>query len=149
MVLLGADLENSENSLSGWEAVLRFARPELRASLVKVPHHGSDGAHYDDMWAEIVDRDAVAIVTPWSLAGNFLPLASDLARLQGVAGRVYLTAMPEIRRARKSAEVEKLLAKVGERGRVQAVKGWGQVRARLAPGDASWRIMLDGDARQI
>lgn len=149
MVLLGADLENSANPLSGWEAVLQLARPDVRASLVKVPHHGSDGAHHDPTWDEIVDADAVAIVTPWSLGGNFLPLAEDLARLQGVAGRVFLTAMPELRRARKDVEVEKLLAKVGERGRVQAVTGWGQVRARLRSGDVRWHVDLDGDARLI
>ena len=84
-ILLGADLENSSNPQSGWSAVLAHARPAVRASIVKVPHHGSEGAHHDDMWAQIVDDNPVAIVTPWVLGGGHLPSEEDLARLRSVA----------------------------------------------------------------
>jgi hypothetical protein len=147
-LLLGADLEDSPNALSGWSAVLADARPAMSASVVKVPHHGSKGAHHDEMWAEIVADDAVAIVTPWVVGGGYLPTEEDLDRLRLVAGRVYLTAMPTFKRARKNPGVDKLIAKVAG-VRVDELRGWGHVRARRSPDELSWRIDLDGDARLV
>lgn len=147
-ILLGADLENAANPLTGWDAVLSHARPDISSSVVKVPHHGSEGAHHEGVWEEIVDDDPVAIVTPWVLAGGHLPTDEDLARLRGVAERVYLTAMPAFRRVRKDSAVDKLITKVAG-VRLQELRGWGQVRARRRPEEASWRVDLDGDARAI
>lgn len=147
-ILLGADLENSNNPASGWDAVLADARPATSASVVKVPHHGSEGAHHEGMWDEIVDDDAVAIVTPWVLAGGHLPTDADLARLRGVAGRVYLTAMPTLGRVKKDSVVDKLITKVAG-VRVEELRGWGHVRARRRSDEEHWRVDLDGDARPI
>jgi len=147
-ILLGADLVNAANIQTGWDAVLAHARPDTSASVVKVPHHGSEGAHHADVWEEIVDDDAVAIVTPWVVAGGHLPTAEDLARLRGVAQRVYLTAMPTLGRVKKDSAVEKLITKVAGI-RVEELRGWGQVRARRRPDETSWRVDLDGDARAI
>jgi hypothetical protein len=148
MVLLGADLSNSDNPLSGWEAVLGFARPDLPVTLVKVPHHGSAGAHHDGMWSELVEAGAIAILTPWTLAGRFLPLADDIDRLKAVAEDVYLTAMPTIGRAKKNHEVDKLLTKVAN-VRVDELRGWGRVRARRKLSEDSWRVELAGDAIKL
>jgi Metallo-beta-lactamase superfamily len=147
-ILLGADLENSHNPQTGWDAVLASARPSKSASIVKVPHHGSEGAHHDGVWEHMVDEGSVAIVTPWVLAGGHLPLKRDLDRLRGVAGRVYLTAMPALRKARKDSEVEKFITKVAGT-RVDELRGWGQVRARRQPSESTWRVDLEGDARLI
>lgn len=147
-LLLGADLENANNVLTGWDAVLAYARPDIGASVVKVPHHGSEGAHHDDIWRDMVDEDAIAIVTPWVLAGGHLPTEEDLTRLRGVAQHVYLTAMPFRGRVKKGAAVEKLIKKVA-RVEVEELRGWGHVRARRGDGETSWRVDLDGDARLI
>jgi hypothetical protein len=147
-ILLGADLENSANPATGWDAVLAEAKPDIPASVVKVPHHGSEGAHHDGVWAEIVDRDSVAIVTPWMLGGGHLPTEADLDRVRGVAGTVYLAAMPMKRRARKDSDVEKLINKVAG-VKVEELLGYGHVRARRTSDESSWRVELDGDARVI
>ena len=147
-MLLGADLEKADNPLTGWTAVLAHAKPTTKASIVKVPHHGSRGAHHDDVWNEMVDDDAVAIVTPWVLMDGHLPTTEDLVRLRGVAQRVYLTAMPTRGRVRKDSAVEKLITKVAG-VRVEELRGWGQVRARRRPDERSWRVDLEGDARLI
>jgi beta-lactamase superfamily II metal-dependent hydrolase len=147
-ILLGADLEKSNNPLTGWEAVLTYARPSGRASLVKVPHHGSEGAHHDGMWEQMVETDAVAIVTPWVLAGGHLPTEDDLQRLRGVARRVYLTAMPTLGKVRKDSAVEKLITKVA-RVRVEELRGWGHVRARRRPPASEWTVEIGGDACEI
>lgn len=44
-ILLGADLINAPNPLDGWTAVLSYARPHTLASVFKIPHHASVGAH--------------------------------------------------------------------------------------------------------
>jgi hypothetical protein len=147
-MLLGADLVNSNNPATGWDAVLAHAKPALNATLVKVPHHGSEGAHKDEVWDEIVEDDAVAILTPWVLADGHLPTSADLDRLRKFSSRVYLTAMPTRGRVRKDAAVEKLIRRVAD-VRLEELRGWGHVRARRAPGDPAWRVDLDGDAVQI
>jgi beta-lactamase superfamily II metal-dependent hydrolase len=148
LILLGADLENSKNPESGWDAVLTYARPPFAASLVKVPHHGSEGAHHEEVWAKLVDDQAIAIVTPWVLGGGHLPKEDDLVRLRSVAGHVYLTAMPTLGRVRKDSAVEKMIAKVAG-VRVEELRGWGQVRARRLPDEHAWRVDLAGDACEV
>lgn len=147
-LLLGADLDNAKNPLTGWDAVLAYAKPSISASIIKVPHHGSEGAPHDGVWAEMVDDEAVAIVTPWVLAGRHLPTEDDLSRLRGVAGSLYLTAMPTIGRAKKDSAVEKFITKVAG-VRLEELRGWGHVRVRRTPDETSWRVELDGDARTI
>jgi hypothetical protein len=71
------------------------------------------------------------------IAGGQLPTDEDLNRLKGVAGSVYLAAMPVLRKAKKDSEVERFIRKhTGKQ--VQELCGWGQVRARRQPGDESW-----------
>jgi hypothetical protein len=115
---------------------------------VKVPHHGSQGAHHDEMWTQIVDDDPIAIVTPWVLGGGHLPTEADLTRLASVTDRVYLTAMPTLGKASKDSAVEKLITKVAGVS-VQELRGWGHVRARRAARESTCRVDLDGDARLV
>lgn len=144
-ILLGADLENSANPEAGWNAVLTYAAPTTAASLVKVPHHASAGAHHDEMWAKLVEPGAVAIVTPWNLGASFLPLDADLTRLRGLTDQLYLAAVPSLARVKKDPAVTRLISRLhGEN--IQELRGWGQVRARRKPDDEAWRIDLDGDA---
>jgi hypothetical protein len=54
-VLLGADLENTPAAY-GWQAVLQepLHAHLPQSDLVKVPHHGSEGAHHPPAWAKFV-----------------------------------------------------------------------------------------------
>lgn len=143
--LLGADLEATSNLESGWAAVLGHSKPDSRASLVKVPHHGSDGAHHDQMWTEIVAPDVVAIVTPWAKGRAFLPRQRDLDRLRRLTSRVYLSAMPVLRERQMDSERRTLIRRL-HGSRIEELRGWGFVRARRRPGEAAWRVELAGDA---
>lgn len=144
-VLLGADLERSDNTESGWDAVVRYAKPELRSSLFKVAHHGSGGADHPDIWAELVEEEVVAILTPWSKGTQFLPTQEDLDRLRTDAHSVFLTAVPSLARVRKDPDVERLVRRLhGEQ--INRLKGWGHVRARRRLNDDSWTVELRADA---
>jgi hypothetical protein len=148
VLLLGADLEKSDNAEAGWDAVLKYATPAETASLVKVPHHASAGADHDGIWESLADPQPVAIVTPWSRGKNFLPTESDIARLLLVSDKLYLAAMPTLRRADKDPAVDKLIQRLhGER--IRELRGWGQVRARRRPEETEWRVELAGDAIQV
>ena len=146
-VLLAADLERSNNPESGWRAVVSYAKPSTAASLVKVPHHASCGAHYDRMWEEMVASDSAAVVTPWALGGNFLPTQRDLDRLKAVTGRLFVTAVPSLARAQKDREVARLIERL--HGQVDELRGWGHLRARRRTGESAWTIELDGDATEV
>jgi hypothetical protein len=139
---MGRPVRNPE---TGWSAIVSYARPPVRASLVKVPHHGSSGAHHDEMWEELLSDDVVAIVTPWSKGTKFLPAEEDLDRLSKFSERLYVTATPRLSRVEKDADVERLVRRLhGER--VKELRGWGHVRARRVIGGEAWSVVCDGDA---
>jgi hypothetical protein len=143
-ILLGADLENSANEEAGWEAVVKYCKPPIQASAVKVPHHGSAGAHDAGMWSELVAAEAVAVLTPWARGVKFLPTQADLDRLTSVAERVYLTASPALRRVKRDPELNRMLSRL--HGDISVLRGWGHVRLRRRPNHSEWQVELDGDA---
>ena len=111
-------------------------------------HHASEGAHHDGVWGEMLERNPLAIVTPWAKGDRFLPLEKDLERLRVVSDKVFVTSMPALKRVKKDRAVEKLIRKLhGED--LSELRAWGQVRARRRTGEAEWRVELDGDARRV
>lgn len=90
-VLLGADLEN-EPVAYGWQAVVQDPlHAHLPPSdLVKVPHHGSEGAHYPPAWNRFVAARPWLVVAPyWP---SRLPRTRDVERLLGGGRAVYQAA---------------------------------------------------------
>ena len=144
-VLLGADLETSANIETGWDAVLKHSKPDVPASLVKLPHHGSRNAHHDAFWSDLAEDQVVAIVTPWVKGARFLPTQQDLSRIRAFTDRAYITAMPTLPRAKMDSQVEAMIRKL-HGGRLTELRGWGHVRARRRINEGVWRIELDGDA---
>jgi hypothetical protein len=147
-LLLGADLEASPNPGTGWNAVLSDARPSRASSLVKVPHHGSDDAHHEEMWNELVEEEAVAIITPFSNGSVQRPSDADIERLCRLAIRLYATALPRVRKARLDRDVERLIKRT-RRGDVFELHGWGHVRARREVLGGEWIVECAGDARSL
>lgn len=68
--LFGADLENTPNPLADWEAVLDYAKPGLKASAFKVPHHGSSTSQNARIWTEILEERPFSVAAPWSNGGG-------------------------------------------------------------------------------
>lgn len=148
-VVLGADLESTANTEAGWEAVVRYARPARAASLIKVPHHGSKGAHHDEFWNECIEDDAISVLSPWTHGGGFLPQEEDLSRLVGLSRDVYLSALPVPQRAPMRPEVERLVRRLHGRDPVRSLSKWGQVRLRRGQSDPAWKVALYGDAVRV
>ena len=92
-VLLGADLEEVGDPNRGWQAVisLRGSREHL-AHIHKIPHHGSSGAHLDQVWQSLLHPKPWSVVTPWMHGGNVLPHPQDKARIRQLSTAAYLTS---------------------------------------------------------
>lgn len=145
-LLLGADLECSENPETGWGGLLKHAKPWKQASAVKIPHHGSAGAHDDAMWSSLLEPDALAILTPWIRGSKRLPTDADLARLVSFSKNVYITALPS--RAAVTLKADKITRRL-HAAPITGLRGWGHIRARRRSTESSWRVDLDGDATQV
>ena len=51
----------------GWRAVVASStRPQGRAQVFKVSHHGSDNAHHQDVWRLMLESSPVAVLTPFA-----------------------------------------------------------------------------------
>ncbi len=148
-IVLGADLESTANPEAGWEAVVRYSKPARSASLIKVPHHGSKGAHHDRFWEECIDNDAIAVLSPWRHGGGFLPQPGDLDRLRRTAGDVYLSSLPVPQKAEMSHEVERLVRRLHGGREIKSLNKWGQVRLRRRVSDVDWSVQLFGDALKV
>ena len=87
-VLLGSDLEKR-----GWTGVLQSrSRPAGRASVFKVPHHGSENAHEEGVWERILIPDPLAVLTPWHRGRGSLPNQRDVQRILSCTTNAYATA---------------------------------------------------------
>lgn len=134
-MLLGSDLQ--EDPGGGWTAVLDcWTGMNRQSEIFKVPHHGSENGHLDDVWNRILIERPDAVVCPHHNGRNHLPTPPDLERLCGLA-KVHLTSpgtQPEVyQKGRKTRPV-------GEFGRVTLR------RDAVASVGAPWSVNYGGAA---
>lgn len=136
-VLLGADLETGPARF-GWAAVL--AEPShaylTAADLVKVPHHGSDGADHPPMWDRLVAEHPAMSVAPFERGSVKLPTHDDWRRLCG-RGALHQAA-PHSAPWMNEFGFE-----------VSSPRSTGVVRARRRIGEHRWRLMPYGSAFHV
>lgn len=148
VLLLGADLERP-----GWLDILDSDRtPYSRASVFKVPHHGSQSAHDERIWSELLTERPIAALTPWGLGGNYLPTEADVSRILSYTDSAYITALPAgtggVRR-RRHRIVDRSIRESGVALRsVGGADGMVRLRKKLGV-QGEWRIELIGSARQL
>ena len=91
-LLLGSDLEE-KGALKGWTLIVEndVESAKSKSSVFKVPHHGSQNAHLDKVWKELLMPQPYAILTPFHRGSVFLPKGKDLKRLKGYTDRLFCT----------------------------------------------------------
>jgi hypothetical protein len=143
-ILLGSDLLEGPAPDCGWAAVVDS--PHLtgnRASVFKVPHHGSNYSDHPRMWSELVTEDVVSILTPYRSGKRPRPDDEDLRRIKANSGRAFVTAptaRPKLDAATR-AKIASLNAYV--RGVRDPDGVPGHVRVRRTVGDSSpWSVEL-------
>ena len=148
-VLLGADLERA-----GWIAILNDKqRVGRKASVFKVPHHGSEDAQVDRVWAEMLEESPFAVLAPWRKGGDSLPTKQGARRILGFVDKAYITAppVPDIGRPvrRRSRTVTRTIQEIGARLYSRAPSS-GLVRLRKKIGSSSeWSVEMFGEAREL
>ena len=130
-VLLGSDLDKP-----GWMSILQsVARPTGRASVFKVPHHGSENAHEQDVWHKMLNLEPFAVLTPWRKGGKILPRPEDVRRIQSFTPNAYVTARlgsswsAKSKASRRHSMVDKTVRESGVKFR-QVSMSLGGVRLR-------------------
>jgi len=150
-VLLGSDLENRGDPRLGWRAIVDSAeRPQDRAEVFKVAHHGSQTGHEPNVWTDMLVPDPCALLTPYRSLITPLPTEKDISRLASLTSKVFLTASPRTKEPpARSRTVEKIV-KDSVLGRTVRESTVGHIRLR-APiyGHADWRVELFNGAYQI
>jgi beta-lactamase superfamily II metal-dependent hydrolase len=155
-VLLGSDLEESGDRRMGWSAILASkARPPGKASLFKIPHHGSISGHHPDVWSEMLTGELTAILTPFVLGKTALPTKADATRILSLTTETYITAVPQkTRRKNRDKTTEKLIQQTVSLIRDVFVSS-GQVRLRAKFSDLAesqgvkWDVDLFNGARKL
>ena len=142
-VLLGSDLERR-----GWSTVVQdAARPAGKASVFKVPHHGSESAHEPGVWERMLDPAPFAMVTPWKRGGRVVPNRLDKQRILTNTPNAYVSSAgastaPVRRRDRM---VERMVRQSGVRLRRTPTPDGVRLRRRIGA-RAPWRVELFGFA---
>jgi len=92
-ILLGADVEERNQENYGWKNIVENRKGRIPNPFIfKVAHHGSQGAHLDQVWDDFLEDRPISIVTPWKLGGNFLPKDEDIERIKGRSSIAYITS---------------------------------------------------------
>ena len=144
-VLLGSDMEKP-----GWADILHSTtRPTGKASVLKVPHHGSANADEPSVWQDMLEPDPWAMLAPWRRGRQNLPRRSDVQRILLSTPNAYsstqgsqLIGTP----TRRNRTVDKTIRGFGIRLRSVSMSS-DAVRLRRPPGgQAPWRVELFGSA---
>ena len=158
-IVLGADIENSGRLTAGWEAILGTHRLQPfgpRASLYKASHHGSENAHNQGVWEDLLTANPLAVLTPWRRGGRRLPSAEGARTILQLSQDSFITGVDARSRTRRNGRppgVQRFLRE--QRGiRVRSlVVPFGAVRFRTRDIlNATWSRELFGAAchlRQI
>jgi hypothetical protein len=96
-MILGADVEERGDAELGWSRIISLREGKRQKSMaIKIPHHGSNGAHHDGIWTDLMNENPVSIVTPWRRGGRGLPTDDDRKRLAKLSGAAYLTSAQKL-----------------------------------------------------
>jgi len=144
--LLGADLEETENPHTGWHTIVQSStRPQETASVFKVPHHGSQTGHNQNVWMEMLEENPTTILAPYRLGGLTLPRDSDIERICGLTDRAFITSTvaSASRVIKRDRAVEKTLKEQGVFPR-QVYTSLGHIRLRAKQGEPWMAELFDG-----
>jgi len=135
-ILLKADLENSKEKQFGWEAVLQSPfKPNVKSSVVKVGHHGSDNAHNDEVWNSMISLEPLSVVTPYTRLSEPLPRERDLQRLDRCTNRLFITSSPALGGRSHRRHIDRQLNSATRvRRPLNCVPGFVRVRFKISRG---------------
>jgi hypothetical protein len=97
-------LEETGEEDTGWSVVVASAeRPHGKASIFKIPHHGSVTAHHDAVWQQMIVPHPFAILSPYNRGHKKLPSPADIQRIMAYTEHAYSTSSLRTSAAKKAA----------------------------------------------
>jgi hypothetical protein len=151
-LLLGADLENTPSESHGWKAVLSSpVRPRTLSHAFKIPHHGSEGSHHQDVWTTMIAREPVSIVTPYAALRVPIPTDDDVERIRTLSSEAYCTTWPHTTKPPRRPGVDGAARRATRTRRALNVES-GHVRLRIDLADDVPRppfVQLFGNAKKL
>jgi hypothetical protein len=146
-ILLGSDLPKGPVGL-GWQAILAGPRPSSKASVYKVPHHGSVTGHRPGIWSELLIKEPLALLTPYRAGAKTVPNPSERQRILKLTNEAYITAPPVAPPA--SGPSRRVMASIGSLAHnVQFGDSVGQIRVRSSINETEWHVEVLTPAEKL
>jgi hypothetical protein len=136
-VLLGSDLETTTDVNSGWKGLVNsYYHSENKPSLIKIPHHGSINAHYDDLWTMVLKDKPLSVLTVFN-KGRKLPAEGDIDRIKNLSRRLFIVGD----QTKRSKEIERKAKKIMKDVTIVAIPNRiGLTRFRRSANALEWRV---------
>lgn len=99
-ILLGADLEVTSNNKKGWICIIENSlsiKSNPKASLFKIPHHGSETGYHKKIFEELLSDNCIAEMTSCHI-GN-LPQKEMIKKFFLHTDNLYITSLPKALRS--------------------------------------------------
>ena len=151
-VLLGGDLEETGGPNTGWTVIVESSgRPRGLAEVLKVPHHGSADADQPRVWDDMLVRQPIAVLAPWSRGSHYLPTDTDRRRICSRTDDAYTTTRPgRPSRRKRPRTVDKTINETVRRiHNLNGPMGHIQLRRSVGEPSAPWTVQLMGAARRL
>lgn len=149
-VLLGNDLEQTSDNATGWDAVIDSGvRPNEKAELVKIAHHGSVNGQSERFWDELISDSPLGLVAPFDRGRVSLPDEEGVEILCCKTAQTYSTSSlrPPSRKKRAGAlerQIKEATVWIRE-----AEREMGHVCARKRVGANNWEVALKEPATTV
>lgn len=120
-ILIGGDLETADSEDKGWDAVVNNYEFEVKSSVFKVPHHGSETGHNVRVWKHLLCNKPTSILTSFN-RGTKLPKDSDVKRIRDFSKDLYIVGNKvkedkniehRVRKVLKGVKIESISNEVG------------------------------------
>lgn len=114
-VILGGDLEKSDADNRGWLCILNHCDcvKNAKASLFKIPHHGSENAYEDEVWEKLFNHKVlVGQLSPFFHGRSSLPSKEMLIKFLEMVQHLYITSYNKPTKPKKREKsMEKMIQK--------------------------------------
>ena len=148
-ILLGSDLEEKDNPNKGWSVIIESkTRPDGKASLYKVAHHGSINAYHPQIWKELLTDSPIAVLTPFS-KGKKLPAIEGIKKICSRTTNAFITGNPfSKKKFIRNRVVEKTINETT--GKINMMSpSYGHIRIRMKSKQEYSSIELFGSAQKL
>ncbi len=147
-ILLGSDLEETNNPSTGWSAIVNSPnRPIGKSDVFKIPHHGSKTAHSNDVWTNMVEKDAIGVLTSKIGGRSNIPKPVDIKRLKEYVTNLFCTSEPLTKRQKRDRTVEKTIKSIVKK-RVPLSGEIGQIQLRI-DNTSEIKVRLKSPAKKL